>query len=485
MPAPQPCPIIHPWETQRALESIRQGTAGGPDGVSARIIKQFSVELATPLTVIFNTSFQQGIVPELWKRALVIPIPKANPPTIDKLRPISLTDHFAKVAEGFIAKWTLQDIGPTLDNNQYGNRKNLSTVHCLINVLHNLYLNAETPKSSSSVVVTDFSKAFDRIDHSIAITKLINLGVRPSIIPWIMDFLRSRLQRVRYKSSLSDWGTIDAGVPQGTRLGPIVFLAMINDFTPPEPIQAYKYVDDLTLIETRQKNGEPCLQLAVDNLCEWSNENNMKLNASKCFHMEITFARQPEIPPAISIDATRLQVVSEIKLLGIYIQSDLKWDKHMNEVVKRANGKLYMLRLLKSHGLPRCDLLTIFQSYVRPVLEYAAPVWHGGITRNQNDKLERIQKRALRIIFGDQYTTYDETLQLISLSTLEERRETLCTTFIKKTMDTTSQFEQFIPAWPANRRTLRSTTKVPELKYKTNRMKNSPLPYLIRLFNSV
>ena len=201
--------------------------------------------------------------------------------------------------------------------------------------------------------------------------------------------------------------------------------------------------------------------------------------------MEITFARQPEIPPAISIDATRLQVVSEIKLLGIYIQSDLKWDKHMNEVVKRANGKLYMLRLLKSHGLPRCDLLTIFQSYVRPVLEYAAPVWHGGITRNQNDKLERIQKRALRIIFGDQYTTYDETLQLISLSTLEERRKTLCTTFIKKTMDTTSQFEQFIPAWPANRRTLRSTTKVPELKYKTNQMKNSPLPYLIRLFNSV
>ena len=90
----------------------------------------------------------------------------------------------------------------------------------------------------------DFTKAFDRIDHSIAIPKLLELGVRPAIVPWIMDFLRARQQKVKYNSTLSDWRTLNAGVPQGTRLGPIVFLAMINDFVPPHAIQSFKYVDD-------------------------------------------------------------------------------------------------------------------------------------------------------------------------------------------------------------------------------------------------
>nr|XP_054752481.1 uncharacterized protein LOC129258052 [Lytechinus pictus] len=172
LPSKSPCPTVSSWEVYKELSKVQQSKAGSPDSISARIIREFCLELATPLADVINTSFSQSKVPSDWKRAIVIPVPKTQPPTIDKLRPISLTSHFAKIAEGFMANWILQDIRPKLDPNQFGNRKFLSTNHYLINMLHLMYENADKPKATSSVIVTDFSKAFDRVDHTIALTLL-------------------------------------------------------------------------------------------------------------------------------------------------------------------------------------------------------------------------------------------------------------------------------------------------------------------------
>ena len=281
LPAPSPCPLLRPWDVYKALAKIKHRSACGPDGISTRLINEFAVELATPLTHILNTSFQQVKSPDVWKRATVIPIPKTTPPTLEKLRLISLTDHFAKVAEGFIVKWFLGDLKPKLDPNQFGNRNHLSTSHCLINCIHVLFAHADIPKSSSSVVITDFTKAFDRIDHTIAISKMISQGVQPAIIGWIADFLTGRSQNVRYHSTVSDWSAIHAGVPQGTRLGPLIFLSMINDVSPPHGIKAFKYVDDMILVETRTSAQPSRMQEAVTSLTEWYSNNNMSLNPSK------------------------------------------------------------------------------------------------------------------------------------------------------------------------------------------------------------
>lgn len=388
LPAPTQCPTLYPWEVHKVMSKVRQKTSGGPDGISARIVREFLVELATPLTHIINTSFQQGTVPDEWKRAIVVPIPKGSPPSVDKLRPISLTDHFAKIAESFVARWTLHDLTPTIDAHQFGNRKSLSTSHCLINMLHPVYANAEKPKTSSSVILTDYTKAFDRIDHTIAISKLIDLGVRSCIIPWICDFLSSRQQCVRYRSICSEWSTLNAGVPQGTRLGPIIFLAMINDVHPSDQIHTFKYVDDLTLVECRQANQRSNMQLAVNNLAEWSDQNRMKLNPTKCVKMDISFMRNPQVQPNVVISNHHLATVSNAKVLGVNIQSDVKWESHVKFIEKRANGKLYMLRLLKRYGLPCEDLLTVYVGYVRPVTEYAAPVWSGALTKHQQLRIE-------------------------------------------------------------------------------------------------
>ena len=132
-------------------------------------------------------------------------------------------------------------------------------------------------------------------------------------------------------------------------------------------------------------------------------------------------------------------------LLGIIIQSDLKWSKQVQSMTKKANSRIHMLRVLKRHGLPRQDLMTIYTSFVRPVTEYAAPVWSGALTNYDKISIERVQKRALRIIMGHEYTTYEDVLSLVNLVSLEERRVSLCVSFINKTLKNTIQLGNSSP----------------------------------------
>ena len=141
-----------------------------------------------------------------------------------------------------------------------------------------------------------------------------------------------------------------------------------------------------------------------------------------------------------------------------------------------------MLRLLKRHGLPLNDLLTIYTCYIRPVLEYGAPVWNGGLTKNQITRLERVQKRAPRVIVGSRYTTYDVVLTTLNIASLSERRKNLSLSFFQKSLKQSDQFKQYFPP-ENNTRVLRRKPKIPELRCKAKRMQNSAIPYLVRTLN--
>ena len=182
-------------------------------------------------------------------------------------------------------------------------------MHYLISLLDELFKHCEKSKSVSTVVCTDFTKAFDKLDHNIIVSKLVKLGVRPWLIDWIASFLENRQQCVKYFGTLSDYKSNHSGVPQGTKLGPVLFLVMINDALCDSNIPYYKYVDDLTLLECRTQGQESELQFNISQFHQWALENNMKLNPSKCFSMNVTFSRNPQLPEILCIDNIQLPSV--------------------------------------------------------------------------------------------------------------------------------------------------------------------------------
>ena len=277
-------------------------------------------ELCFPVTNIFNCSMREGIVPDIWKMSFIIPIPKSNPPTLNNLRPISLTCVFAKIFEDFVGDWILEDIRTLNDKHQFGSLKGSSTTHYLVKLLDDIQKAVDFPKHSAALITTDFSKAFDRIDHHILIEKFIHLGVRTSILPWICS-LSSRSQAVRYNGTLSNWETVKAGVPQGTKIGPIAFLVMFNDFvTDHQEVTHYKYVDDMTLSQSF-KNSENAigLQNELDCLQQWADTNNMKINPPKCQALSICFQRTPAVPPSFHIGNSAITNTSCMKILGVHL----------------------------------------------------------------------------------------------------------------------------------------------------------------------
>ena len=192
-----------------------------------------------------------------------------------------------------------------------------------------------------------------------------------------------------------------AGVPQGTKLGPILFVIMKNDLKLASPRCSYwKYVDDITMSESALARGVSILQSELDNISTWAATNNMVLNTEKCKEMTLRFRRDVDhLPSALAIDAKALESVVAHKVLGVTIQNNLKWDSHINEVVAKASKRLHILRVLKRGGVPPADLLKVYFALIRSVLEYCCPVWHNTLPVKLSDSIERVQKRALRIIY--------------------------------------------------------------------------------------
>ena len=151
----------------------------------------------------------------------------------------------------------------------------------------------------------------------------------------------------------------------------------------------------------------------------------MKLNTSKCFALNVTFSRNPQPHPILTIDDTLLPNVHSTKILGVIVQSNLKWDGHIAEIIKKCNRKLYMFRTIRKYGLPLDDLKTVYTGYIRPVLEYCAPVFNGGLTKGHVKSLEQIQKRVFKIMLGPNYVSYQHACRMLDLPTLESRRHKL------------------------------------------------------------
>ena len=227
-----------------------------------------------------------------------------------------MTDCFAKIVEGFVTNWVLDDIQDKIEPRQFGNIKGISTSHYLVSLLHSLHQCADRVDNIGMVVLTDFSKAFDMTDHTILIEKFIRLGVRRSVIPWLC---------VRYRRALSEYKVLGGALPQGTKLSPIGFQVVINDAAQDlgEKIKCWKYVDDLTLAENRLSLQPSGLQGVLDESNEWTNTNKLSLNPSKCQAIQTCFKTNPPPHAELNIAGVPLNFVPEAKILGVWLQNDL------------------------------------------------------------------------------------------------------------------------------------------------------------------
>ena len=341
------------------LHSLNPAKASGPDGITNWLLKEYAESLAFPVKTIINASFKQQRLPDIWKCADVTPLPKKQPVENLKkdLRPISLTPCLSKVAEDIVVRdFVKPAVMKVLDPNQYGAVPKSSTTIALLSMIHDWTIGTDGNGSTVRSILFDYRKAFDLIDHSILVNKLCNLELPASITNWIIDFLSNRFQRIKLiDGCFSEWGSVPSGVPQGTKLGPWLFIIMINDLVLSDS-RVWKYVDDTTTSEVVPKGGISSAQTIADKVAEWSQNNRVQLNTDKCKELRISFAKMKQVFEPVKVDGKELEVVTRAKLLGITLSSDLSWNDHINEVIKKASKRLYFLVQLKRAKVPREDL---------------------------------------------------------------------------------------------------------------------------------
>ena len=263
------------------LASINPRKASGPDGIPAWLLKENADLLSDTVTDIINCSFAESRLPPSWKSADTVPIPKQKPiRDVNKhLRPISLTPVLSKVAEEFVVAEHLRpSILKKIGDNHFGAIPESSTTHALISMVHSWTKHTDGTGSTVRVVLFDYRKAFDLIDHALLARKLLALDMPVGVSFWIIDFLTDRTQRVKLgEDCLSEWRNVPAGVPQGTKLGPWLFILMIDDINTSNT-ELWKYVDDTTIAECVDKKEDSRIQSDVEELIAKSNQNKFQLN---------------------------------------------------------------------------------------------------------------------------------------------------------------------------------------------------------------
>ena len=407
-------------------------------------------------------------------------MPKTNPPvSIEKdLRPISLTPVVSKILEGFVYKWLWAIVKSKIDSNQFGGVPASSTVDALVSLYHEWSKQTDRPSNYVRILMIDYRKAFDHIDHSIIIQKLESLGVHMCLVNWVHSFLCDRQMKVSISGHESEWMSPNGGVPQGTKLGPLLFIILINDLNPALPTA--KFVDDTTVHESFSQPVQSSLQNSTDTILNWSSTNQMKLNASKTKEMLVCFKRKPEVIPPIVIENQPIERVSVTKLLGVNISANLSWNEHVDTICAKASQRTYLLYILKRSGLDPKEIITVFCSTVRPILEYACQVWHTCLTQECSDKIEKIQRRACRIL--SPHLTYSEALTYFKLRKLSDRRETLCKEYFTKVLRPDHKLHHLLPSARPVHYSLRHTPVLPTPNIRTERHRKSFIPYALRHF---
>ena len=413
-------------EVRKILLGLNIYKASGYDNISNRILKWTANSIANPLSNLFNQSFSHGIYPDIWKKANVSPIFKLNDKQ-DKnnYRPISLLPNLGKIQERVAFKHIYSFC---MEHNiliwrNSGYKPLDSSINQMIFITHQIYKALENGDDVCFVSL-DASAAFDRVWQKGLLYKLRCIGIAGPLYLWLESYLTNRLQRVTIKGQSSEWTTIPAGVPQGSILGPLLFLIYTNDIINNIDCEMFLYADDTSILEVIT---DPLLSFDrinsdLNKLQSWSRQWLVNFNPDKTKFIVFSKKLNDVDYPDLFINDRKIKRVSHLKQLGINLNKSLTWELHIKENCKKAMNRLTALKKIGSK-LTKKSRLTIYISFIRPVLEYGFQLYDN-CTKALSDTLEHVQRESLLFITGAyKKTSHKELLQEVGVAPLEKRRK--------------------------------------------------------------
>ena len=368
------------------LRAINPGKACGPDNISARVIRECADELTVPVTKLCKLSLIQGVFPRQWKRANIVPLHKKGSKSSPlNYRSVSLLPLFGKVLERVVFSALYQHVQPALSDRQHGFMPGRSCASNLLTMLHTAWSNISAG-SQTDVIYTDYSSAFQSVNHKLLLHKLKNsYNLSGKAFSWCKSYLSDREQRVVVKGKCSEWAPVPSGTPEGGLLSPLLFACFINDL--PDCVQAdcLMFADDVKLYSRIDTTADTVfLQQQLANLCCWSAKWRLNLNPSKCKVLTITLRRAPILSMYV-IGGEQLERVTVMRDLGVFLDEKLTFSDHVDVIVRKANRVLGMLMRSfqtgkRGRSLRECNRKAVMAAYcanVRSILEFAGVVWGG------------------------------------------------------------------------------------------------------------
>ena len=408
---------------RKQLKRLKSCKSPGKDGIPNEVLKLLVPSLSYPLCLLFNLSYRAGVFPSAWKSAIVVPIfKKGQRSQAVNYRPISLLPTISKVCERIFYESLYHHVTPALSSAQSGFCGGDSTTLQLTRLIQDIYGHRNL-KKHVGLVFFDLSKAFDTVWHQGLLAKLEYIFlVRGRALQWLSSYLSSRHQTVRVSASLSDPLPVVSGVPQGSILGPLLFLTYVNDLPSLVP-DVSLFADDTALLcsDSSPSNLVTSMQTGINSTIAWMEAWKLRPNIAKTEAMFIS-PSPPTQPLHFPGANANVKIVHEHKHLGVIFDSHMSWSPQVQSVCKRASSSLGMLQPHCHHLNDHCRKL-FFTSYILPIFDYCDTAWCG-LSQALVQTLEIHQRLLLKILFRKNQTFSSQRLySLASVSPLLERHQ--------------------------------------------------------------
>ena len=403
---------------KKIIRSLKNKNSCGEDGISNRILKLLCNEICRPLTYILNSSLKNSHYPKQWKISKVITLFKSGSKTeVGNYRPISLQNVLSKILERTVKLQLMNylESNSLLPENQFGFRSKQGINHLHL-FLQNKITNALSKKQIFKLCFLDYSKAFDVVNFKLLLKKLKCLGINNRELDWFKSYLYDRHMYCTVNGKISLKRPTETGVPQGTVLGPILFLCYTFDFN--ETISNFcSFADDTSIFCQGDTDEEVSNELSktLEKVTEWVNNNKLKLNVNKTKIMTFGTDITTNNLTVIKMDDTTLENVETYKLLGLTIDSNLTWKHHIDFIHKKLKYVYYTINKVKN-CMPLKSKLLLYNALFESNMAFGIPIW-GGVSKNKLKPIEITQKKTLRCIYNLPYNAH--TKEYFELGTIK------------------------------------------------------------------